>query len=713
MGLTAQSTGISAASTTLTIKKQHPTDKVIALAGNPNVGKSTVFNYLTGLKQHTGNWPGKTVVTAQGYCTYKDTSFVFVDLPGCYSLLSHSAEEEVARDFICSENKDAVVIICDASCLERNLNLVLQTLEITNQVLICINLIDEAERNHILIDSKKLSDILGVPVVKTSASTGNGLECLKEELNFLLNNSKNNESYFVTYPEPIKQALSILKEHVELYKQPHLSTQFVSLKLLTCSEWSCDCFLQASEIEAEKRQIVIEQALTVIKQAGITKEQLQDIIVSTLVKSAEKIAKQVVSIPDKKYKQKDHKIDKILTNKATGFPIMLLLLLFIFWITITGSNYPSSLLSKGLFWLEDKLFYLFQWLSVPLPITDLLIHGVYRVLAWVISVMLPPMAIFFPLFTLLEDLGYLPRIAFNLDHCFKKCCACGKQALTMCMGFGCNAAGIVGCRIIDSDRERLIAILTNSFVPCNGRFPTLIALINMFFITTAVTLNSLYAALALTIIILLGIGMTLLVSKILSQTILKGIPSSFTLELPPYRKPQVGKIIIHSIFDRTIFVLLRAIAVAAPAGLIIWIFANVYIGDSTLLTICSNFLDPFGRLLGMDGVILFSFILGWPANEIVVPIMIMSYLSTGTIQEFNNLSEIKQIFIQNGWTTVTAVSTVLFMLFHWPCSTTCLTIKKETNSLKWTLLAFLIPTLVGFLVCFLFTNGYRILELLF
>lgn len=713
MGLTAQSTGISAATTTLTIKKQHPTDKVIALAGNPNVGKSTVFNYLTGLKQHTGNWPGKTVVTAQGYCSYKDTSFVFVDLPGCYSLLSHSAEEEVARDFICSEEKDVVVIVCDASCLERNLNLVLQTLEITNQVVICINLIDEAERNHIIIDAKKLSHILGVPVVKTSASTGEGLDCLKEELNTFIRNPQNKETYFVTYPKPIEEALSILKEHVDIYKKLHLSTKFISLKLLTCSEWSCDCFFQASPKEAEQRKVLLDQAITIIEQAGITKEKLQDMIVASLVNCTETIAAQVVSVPDREYKQKDHKIDKILTSKLTGIPIMLLLLLFIFWITITGSNYPSSLLSNGLFWLEEKLFYMFQWLCIPLPVTELLIHGVYRVLAWVVSVMLPPMAIFFPLFTLLEDLGYLPRIAFNLDHCFKKCCACGKQALTMCMGFGCNAAGIVGCRIIDSDRERLIAILTNSLVPCNGRFPTLIAIINMFFITSSVTLHSFYAAFTLTIVILLGIGMTLLISKILSKTILKGMPSSFTLELPPYRKPQVGKIIIHSIFDRTIFVLLRAIAVAAPAGLVIWSFANLSIGGSTLLTICSNFLDPFGKLLGMDGVILFSFILGWPANEIVVPIMIMSYLSTGTIQEFDNLIQLKQLFIQNGWSTVTAISTVLFMLFHWPCSTTCLTIKKETGSLKWTLLAFLIPTIIGFLACFLFANGYRLLELFF
>lgn len=346
---------------------------------------------------------------------------------------------------------------------------------------------------------------------------------------------------------------------------------------------------------------------------------------------------------------------------------------------------------------------------MPRILCEMLVFGVFRVLAWVVSVMLPPMAIFFPLFTLLEDFGYLPRVAYNLDCCFKKCCACGKQALTMCMGFGCNACGVIGCRIIDSPRERLIAILTNNFVPCNGRFPILIAIISMFFLTVDnPVLSSLLSAIILALIIVLGIALTLFISNCLSKTILKGIPSAFTLELPPYRKPQLSKVIVRSMLDRTLFVLGRAIKVAAPAGLIIWIMANVVIGEQTILTYCSTLLDPFGRLLGMDGVILLAFILGLPANEIVIPIMLMAYMAQGNLQNIEDIHFIKTILVENGWTWITAISTMLFSLMHWPCSTTCITIKKETQSLKWTLAAFLIPTVTGITICFLFASITRL-----
>lgn len=704
MGLTVTSTGLSASNTTLKIKKRTPSDKVIALVGNPNVGKSSIFNYLTGLKQHTGNWPGKTVTTAQGYCHYKNSNFILIDLPGCYSLLSESVEEEVTKNFISSNQKDAVLIICDASCLERNLNLVLQILEITSQVIVCVNLIDEAKRNHININLDQLADLLHVPVVGTSALTGDGIDQLLETIdNVILSDSANtNRCYPIPYPEPIEEAINLLSPHIERYKYPFVSTRFVALKLLMGNKEEYLSYIKPAIEEKTQRQLLHEQADTLLKESDISNEILQDLIATSLVVEAEKIAHQSVDTSQNLYKQKDQKIDKILTSRKTGLPIMLLLLFCIFWITITGANYPSELLSRAFLLLEHKLSFLLHWMHAPAILIDILIQGVYRVLTWVISVMLPPMAIFFPLFTLLEDLGYLPRIAFNLDHCFKCCCACGKQALTMCMGFGCNAAGVVGCRIINSDRERLIALLTNSFVPCNGRFPTLIAIINMFFITVSIPFSSFYAACLLTLFILLGIGMTFFISKLLSKTILKGVPSSFTLELPPYRKPQLGKIFIRSIFDRTVFVLFRAIAVAAPAGLLIWILANVTVHDATLLTIFSDFLDPLGKCLGMDGVILLSFLLGWPANEIVVPIMIMTYLSTGSIQEFNNLFELKQLLLENGWTLTTAISTLLFMMFHWPCSTTCLTIRKETGSLKWTLIAFLLPTITGILICFLF-----------
>ena len=379
---------------------------------------------------------------------------------------------------------------------------------------------------------------------------------------------------------------------------------------------------------------------------------------------------------------------------------MLLLLAFIFFLTIYAANYPSALLSAGLFWVQDRLTDLFTWLHAPAWLHGALVLGVYRVLAWVVSVMLPPMAIFFPLFTLLEDAGYLPRIAYNLDKPFQRCHACGKQALTMCMGFGCNAAGVVGCRIIDSPRERLLAILTNNFVPCNGRFPTLIAVITMFFVGTAGGFfSSALSALLLTAVILLGIFATFGITRLLSKTLLRGMPSSFTLELPPYRRPQIGKVIWRSLWDRTAFVLGRAAAVAAPAGLLIWLLANIKSGDVSLLQHCADFLDPFARLLGMDGVILMAFILGFPANETVIPIIIMTYMAEGSLTELAGLETMHALFTAHGWTAGTAVSVILFSLFHWPCSTTLLTVKKETGSLFWTLLAALIPTVVGCLAC--------------
>ncbi len=372
----------------------------------------------------------------------------------------------------------------------------------------------------------------------------------------------------------------------------------------------------------------------------------------------------------------------------------------VFFITITGANYPSSILSDLLFGFEKTLSRGLELIGTPEWLNSALTEGMYRVLSWVVAVMLPPMAIFFPLFTLLEDVGYLPRIAYNLDKPFKKCNACGKQALTMCMGFGCNAAGIVGCRIIDSPRERLLAILTNSFVPCNGRFPAIISIITMFFVgVTGGFLSSVFSTAILTFFITLGIVMTLIVTKALSSTLLKGVPSSFTLEMPSYRRPQIIKIIVRSIFDRTLFVLGRAVTVAAPAGILIWSMANVTLNGTSLLNICADLLEPVGKLMGLDGIILLAFILGFPANEIVVPIIIMAYTAQASLIEIDNISVLRELFISNGWTSVTALCFIIFSLMHWPCSTTLITIKKETGSFKWTALSALIPTAVGFLIC--------------
>ena len=711
MGLTKQSVGMGAVDSGLEIKKQTPDDKIIAIAGNPNVGKSTLFNNLTGMNQHTGNWPGKTVTNAQGYCKTREHSYVLVDIPGTYSLMAHSTEEEVARNFICFGGSDGVVVVCDATCLERNLNLVLQTMEISDRVLVCVNLMDEAARKNITIDLKGLSEKLGVPVAGTIARKKQSLDQLMKQLDGLVEGTQTASPYQVEYSPIIEQAIAMAEPAVKGRVEGKVNSRWLTLKLLDSDPSlmkELREYLDEDILEVPEISLALSQAREHLAKYGITNEILKDRIVAALVASAEKICRDTVQFHKNGYNEGDRKLDKILTSRFTGYPVMIGMLAVVFWLTITGANYPSQMLADALFRLQDQLTKAFMAVGAPPWLHGLLILGVYRVLAWVVSVMLPPMAIFFPLFTLLEDSGYLPRIAYNLDKPFKSCHACGKQALTMCMGFGCNAAGIVGCRIIDSPRERLIAMITNNFVPCNGRFPTLIAIISMFFVgVSGGAFDSMLSALLLTLFIVLGVCMTFAVSKVLSMTVLKGIPSSFTLELPPYRRPQIGKVIVRSIFDRTLFVLGRAIAVAAPAGLLIWIMANVQLDGITLLAHFSGFLDPFARLLGMDGVILMAFILGLPANEIVIPIIIMAYMAQGSLLEFDSLAQLRDLLVNNGWTWITAVSTMLFSLMHWPCTTTLLTIRKESGSLKWTVMSFLVPTVCAVVLCFAFATVAR------
>jgi len=712
MGLTSESVGINALDRGIVIQKHSECDRIFALAGNPNVGKSTVFNALTGLRQHTGNWAGKTVSNATGMFTYKNRDYIMVDIPGTYSLSAHSKEEEIARDFICFGESDGVIVVCDATCLERNLNLVLQTIEITPNVIVCVNLMDEAEKKSIHIDLEQLSAKLGVPVIGTSARNGKGMNQLISCMEKLSDTTQENSVLQPSYTAPTEEALAVLTPALQKYfKNP----RWLALRLLEENESFLESILKHlpnNPFEDEKVCEALRLANVILAKHDISKEQLRDNIVSCLILCAEEICCGVVSYYNEYYQKKDRMIDRILTSRLTGIPIMLLLLGIVFWITISGANYPSALLSNLFAKGQHILLTFFVDLGVPALFYEPLIFGVYRVVSWVIAVMLPPMAIFFPLFTLLEDLGYLPRIAFNLDHTFSKCSACGKQALTMCMGFGCNAAGIVGCRIIDSPRERLIAALTNCFVPCNGRFPTLIAMISMF-ITYTVTapFQPFLGALVLTGVVLFGIMMTFLVSALLSKTFLKGQPSSFTLELPPYRRPHISRIILRSVLDRTLFVLGRSVAFAAPAGLFIWLFANISIGNTILLTHCSTILDPFAKIIGLDGVILLAFLLGMPANEIVIPIILMTYLGAGSLLELESLTQMRELFSANGWTWVTAINVMLFSLMHWPCATTLLTIRKETGSWKWTLLSALIPTICGILVCFLFTQILDIFNL--
>ncbi len=708
MGMTKSAVGKNALDSGFEIRKQTESDAVIALAGNPNVGKSTVFNALTGMNQHTGNWPGKTVANAQGYFKSGSKSYVLVDIPGTYSLMAHSAEEEVARNFICFGAPDAVVVVCDATCLERSMNLVLQTVEITERVVVCINLMDEAKHRGISINTRLLSERLGVPVVGVTARRKRSLSSLIDALDSL----SPADVHTVRYPEAVEKAIALIEPAVASL-QSGINSRWLSLRLL-----DADTLLKNEIISRLGHDFfndhdlcrALAKAKNVLDKAGISLEKISDIIAESLVNEAHEVCRGAVA-GGGEYGKRDRRFDKILTGRLTGFPVMLLLLALIFWLTVSGANYPSQLLSDFLFGIQDKLSSLFALLGAPQWLHDSIVLGVYRVLAWVVAVMLPPMAIFFPLFTLLEDSGYLPRIAYNLDKPFRLCNACGKQALTACMGFGCNAAGVIGCRIIDSPRERLLAILTNSFVPCNGKFSSLILIISLFFVGSAGgMLSSALSALALTAVIVLGIIMTFAATKLMSETVLKGVPSSFTLELPPYRRPQIAKTLVRSVFDRTLFVLGRAAAVAAPAGLVIWLAANISIGDATILEHCAAFLDPFARLMGLDGVILMAFILGFPANEIVIPIIIMAYSAMGSLPELGGTAEIQMLLAENGWSITTAVCFVLFSLMHWPCSTTLITVKKETGSLKHTLLAAALPTVIGIILCIAAAEIMRVID---
>jgi ferrous iron transport protein B len=436
----------------------------------------------------------------------------------------------------------------------------------------------------------------------------------------------------------------------------------------------------------------------------------RDETVKSIYGEAERIARRAVHIVGENKWDFDQKIDRLVTSPYLGLPIMLIILAVVFWLTIVAANVPSQMIATALFWVEDKAAALFTTIGIPWWITGFIWHGVYRGLAWVVSVMLPPMAIFFPLFTIFEDLGYLPRVAFNLDFLFKKAGAHGKQALTMTMGFGCNAAGVIATRVIDSPRERLIAILTNNFVPCNGRFPTLIMLATIFVAAAfPPAFASLAAAGSVVGVVLIGIAFTLAVSWALSRTILKGEASAFTLELPPYRRPNIGRILYTSLIDRTVFVLWRAMTTAAPAGAVIWILGNIYAGNISIAQHIANFLNPFGLLLGLDGVILLAYIVAIPANEIVVPTMLMVYTGVGMMSDIPGLGQLHSLLVNgHNWTMLTAVNLMLFSLLHNPCATTIMTIYKETNSRKWATIGALMPLGLAFLVTFFTASMARL-----
>ena len=648
---------------------------------------------------------GKTVASAVGVCKYKSEEILLVDIPGTYSIMSNSEEEEIARNYICFGNPNVTVVILDATSLEKNLNLVYQIMEITSNVIVCVNLLDEAKKKGINIDFKELEKRLGVPVVGVIARKKKTLNKLIETIDKVCKGEIIPKPNQVKYLPYIEQCVEILEKKVEkmLKCDKKNISRWICLKLIDGNMNILNSIEKNLNIKLINNKDLIKEKneiKDILSFNGITQEEVKDKMISSIIFMAENIYQDTVSISNEKYNLEDRKVDKLLTSKVFGIPLMLSFLGVILWITIKGANYPSEWLFKIFNTLQNYLVDIFEYFNAPIWLKGIVIDGIYKTLSWIVAVMLPPMAIFFPLFTLLEDLGLLPRIAFNLDKFFKKAGSSGKQALTMCMGFGCNSCGVTGCRIIDSPREKLISILTNSFVPCNGRFPFLITISSIFIGGVfSQTSSSIVSTISVLLIVLLGILMTLLISKFLSKTILKGESASFVLELPPYRKPQIGQILVRSILDRTIYVLGRAIAIAAPAGLVIWLFANINIGNISILNYIANFFDPFAKIMGLDGYILTAFVLGIPANEIVLPIILMCYMGKGSLVNLENMYEIEQILIQNGWTILTAINVMIFTLLHFPCTTTLLTIKKETGSIKWSIIAFLLPTVCGVVIC--------------
>ena len=651
-------------------------ERIVALAGNPNVGKSSLFNLLTGLRQHTGNWTGKTVETAAGRCG----NYRLVDLPGTYSLLPHSAEERVARDFLLRGGAEAVVVVCDACCLERSLNLALQCRELCRRVLVCVNLMDEAERRGIRVDCAALSRGLGLPVIGLSAREKGSREALLEALDALFA-APAPPRRSPPYPAEIQAALRRL---LPLTREESLPGRFLCLRLLAGEELAASAKLMGAAA-AERAAL------------GLSADGVEDLLSRSLFEEARRLCRLALRGEAGAYGPRDARLDRFFTGRLWALPTLLLLLLGICFLTLRGANLPSAWLSLGFARLGALLRRGMETLGAPRWLEGLLRDGAYGSLSLVVAGMLPPMAIFFPLFTLLEDAGFLPRVAYDLDRPFQRCRACGKQSLCMLMGLGCNAVGVTGCRIIDSRRERLLAVLTNSITPCNGRFPLLIALLSMFFAPAGAP--ALLPAGLLCLVLCASVGLSFAATALLSQTVLRGEPSSFVLELPPYRRPQVGKLLLRSLLDRTLLVLGRAAAVAAPAGAVLWLLGHVSAGGESLLLRCAGALEAPGRFLGLDGAILLAFLLGLPANETVLPILLGIYGAAGGLAEPGSLQQIQAVLLQQGWTGTTALCVLIFTVLHWPCSTTLLTIRRETGSWKWTALAAALPTGMGLALC--------------
>ena len=706
-------------------------DTLIALAGNPNVGKSTVFNALTGLRQHTGNWPGKTIVRAEGGFVHRDKKMKVVDLPGTYSLQAGSVDEEVARDFILFGQPDVTVVVVDATRLERNLNLVLQILDITDRVVLFLNLMDEARRHGIAVDSSRLEQQLGVPVVSGIARSKIGIDLLLDTAQKVGTGQHETNPYRIARHAPeIEKAVTTLANVVENSFPGIPSSRWVSQRLLSADGAVVDAVQNGelgqlgggprpAEVTATARRETLDTAQ---KLRWELPSNFHDLMTENIYEVAQDIAEgsQLSGLRKASF-DFDRVFDRLLTSRWLGFPVMLLILSAVFWLTIEGANVPSAMLGTLLIDTVHPALKMFGT-SVGLAegLNGFLFDGVYLATAWVVAVMLPPMAIFFPLFTLLEDFGYLPRVAFNLDSLFRRAGAHGKQALTMCMGFGCNAAGVVATRVIDSPRERLVAIITNNFSLCNGRWPTQILIASIFVGTLAPAhLAGVVSAAAVVSVVVLGVICMFLASWFLSRTVLRGEATSFSLELPPYRPPRVLQTLYTSLIDRTLIVLWRAVVFAAPAGAVIWLISNISVGEVSLAARLVDSFEPFGLFIGLNGVILLAYVVAIPANEIVIPTVLMLTVLTsgvhggvgdGVMFELDSVAATGDLLRAGGWTLVTAVNLMLFSLLHNPCSTTLYTIYRETQSKRWTILSAVLPLVMGISVCFVVTQVWRLLQ---
>ncbi len=650
----------------------------------PNVGKSTLFNTLTGLSVHTGNWSGKTVETSVGKFSRGGIDYTVSDLPGAYSLSPRSEEEAVALHSLLFSDYDVCVVVCDESRFFSGFNFLLQVLDSAKRVVVALNFFESAKKEGVKIDAEGLSELLGVQVVRVNARKQKTLERLLDAVRGCVDNER--KTAVCSYDARIEAGLKKIAEKGEKFNTLPVLSRVIAIHALCADADLAERFCKsAGAKDNERREFLneIEKQKEALFSQGIGADEVCREYADAVCKTSEEIYSKIKS--EARTKRKLGRADRILTGRILAYPAMLLLFGAVLFITVKLAAYPSEWLDALLSSLGSFIKKQMLIAGSPPWLTGVVCDGALKTLFTVTAVMLPPMALFFPFFTLLEDSGYLPRVAYNLDRPFAACGACGKQSLTMCMGLGCNAVGVSGARIIDTRRERLLAILTNSFVPCNGRFPMLIVISSVFFAGAGLGAVSVLLAL-----IVFSFAVTFFATYILSHTVLKGRGSFFALELPPYRKPDFVHVAVRSVFDRTLKVLGRAAAVAVPAGIIIWCLTNIRVGGTAPIEAVVDFLEPAGRFIGLDGVMLSAFILGLPANETVLPIALSLYGGAGGTAE---------VLVGAGWTVKTAVCAVVFTLFHWPCSTTVLTIKKETRSLGWTLLSVLIPTFIGVVLC--------------